>query len=402
VTNGSSAGSRTTAEIRYPRMPPEGNDWETRRLKAEMCLIPWIEQFYPLRGRTVFEYGCGNGAVSSAFGARVHRHVGVDIDQAAVEFGRHALAERGLQNVELKHCPVDTILDETEGIETEIDVFLLYAVLEHMTIPERLRLLSVARDVVQPNGIIVVCELPNRLIPFDGHTSQMPFFAQLPDELAIRYYPFAPRDDFVSAMSEAADSGEANSLETLARWGRGMSFHEFELVFGDLREYVIASNYDELLMPVRMVSDEELTLARSLEEYRPDLAPVWSRYWQDVIFSAAPMNSVPRFMRPLRLDVIQGVGIQWVAPGALAVLADAPVQVTLPRTSDQFLVGVKADVDYVDVNLATPTGNASSRLPPWRSRGDTRYATFETSGRSEELEIRLSSGGYLSFLGYSA
>ena len=39
------------------------------------------------------------------------------------------------------------------------------------------------------------------------------------------------------------------------------------------------------------VAREELALARSLESYRPDLAPVWSRYWQDVILSAAPMTT---------------------------------------------------------------------------------------------------------------
>ena len=46
----------------------------------------------------------------------------------------------------------------------EVDVFLLYAVLEHLTVAERLAVLRLAREVVKPDGAIVVCETPNRLI----------------------------------------------------------------------------------------------------------------------------------------------------------------------------------------------------------------------------------------------
>ena len=63
------------------------------------------------------------------------------------------------------------------------------------------------------------------------------------------------------------------------RWGRGVSFHEFEVVFGDLSRHVLASNYDPLLFGERPVQPDEVILARYLDRWRPDLAPVWSRYW---------------------------------------------------------------------------------------------------------------------------
>jgi 2-polyprenyl-3-methyl-5-hydroxy-6-metoxy-1,4-benzoquinol methylase len=385
-----------------PRLPPEGNEWDTRRLKAEMCLIPWIEQYFPLKGRSVFEYGCGSGPVSCAVAAQAGHHVGIDIDQAEIELGRSQISARGLENVDLVYSSVDEIFAETARLAEGVDVFLFYAVLEHMTIAERLEVLEIARQVVHPDGIIVVTELPNRLIPYDGHTSQLPFFAQLPDELAIDYYRFSQRDDFVSSMDAASQRGPGDARESLARWGRGMSFHEFELVFGDLRKHVVASNYDELLMPVRTVSPEELTLAHLIEQYRTDLAPVWSRYWQDVILSAAPLASVPQFIRPLSLEFAVGQGIARLGSGVVEMATDAVLQLSLPTPSRRFLIGAIAGVDELTVEVVTPAEVTSSTVPTWRSPADTRYTTIEIPSSSSELEIRLGVPGYVTFVGYAA
>jgi 2-polyprenyl-3-methyl-5-hydroxy-6-metoxy-1,4-benzoquinol methylase len=404
ATTGLEAGADGAAigEIDRPRLPPEGNDWDHRRLKAEMCLVPWIERHFPLAERSVFEYGCGSGPVSCAIAARARRHIGIDIDRDQVELGRRQLSARHLENVELVHAAVDEIFDETSRLAAGADVFLFYAVLEHMTISERLNVLELARQVVHPQGIIVVCELPNRLIPYDGHTSQLPFFAQLPDELAIDYYRFSQREDFVSAMDAACARGRDDARESLARWGRGMSFHEFELVFGDLRGHVVASNYDELLMPVRAVSGEELVLAHLLEQYRPDLAPVWSRYWQDVILSATPLNTVPQFIRPLLLDLATGDSIAFLSSGVVEMSTGAVMRLSLPAPSQRILLGVITDSEKVTVEMVTPGGTASATVPAWRSLTDTRYTTIEIPSPSSELEVRLGGPGYVTFVGYAA
>ena len=107
--------------------------------------------------------------------------------------------------------------------------------------------------MVKPDGAIVVCETPNRLIYFDHHTARMPFFHMLPDELALDYCPRSQREDFKAAIElPQASSGREAALEAIARWGRGVSFHEFELVFGErLDQHVIASNYDPILFGER-------------------------------------------------------------------------------------------------------------------------------------------------------
>ena len=225
------------------------NSWNHRRQRAAEMLIPWIEQTVPLAGRTVLEYGCGDAAVSCAMAGRAGRVIGIDIDRSWIELGEEHVRRHGLDNVELEQEPVESVLDAVAARRGEVDVFLLYAVLEHLTLAERLALLRLARDVVKPDGAIVVCEAPNRLIYFDHHSAQMPFFGLLPDELAADYYTQSPRAEFRAAMDKASQRGRDALLEALARWGRGVSFHEFELVFGErLGEHVIASNYDPLAL----------------------------------------------------------------------------------------------------------------------------------------------------------
>ena len=169
-----------------PEFPSAWDDWHRRRGVAERHFVPWLEQVQPLRSGCVLEYGSGYGSVTAAFAPLAGRYIGLDIDAAAVATARRILAEGGLEP-ELVAAPPDRILDETAGFRGEVDVFLCYAVLEHMSVDERLALLETARAVVRPGGLIVVIETPNRLTPWDYHTSQLPFLNQLPEDLALRY-----------------------------------------------------------------------------------------------------------------------------------------------------------------------------------------------------------------------
>ena len=217
-----------------PLAPGEDpNSWEQRRRRAAEYLIPWIEQTLPLAGKTVLEYGCGNAAVSCAFAERAQTVIGVDIDAGWIELGNEEIRQRRLDNVELELHPAETIREAVAERRGQIDVFLLYAVLEHLTLQERLAVLRLARDVVASDGAIVVCETPNRLTYFDHHTAQMPFFHLLPDELALDYYPWSEREDFKAGIAAAAEEGRDAALEAIVRWGRGVSFHDFEVVLGD-------------------------------------------------------------------------------------------------------------------------------------------------------------------------
>src|SRR5581483_3407178 len=140
--SGARTGVHPTAVVR--RAAPDGDDpnsWEQRRRRAADVLIPWIEQTVPLAGKTVLEYGCGNAAVSVAFAERAERLIGLDIDEAGIDLGRNEIRKRGLVNVELALHPVDEILEAAARRRGQVDVVLLYAVLEHLTVSERLEVL---------------------------------------------------------------------------------------------------------------------------------------------------------------------------------------------------------------------------------------------------------------------
>ena len=132
--------------------------------------------------------------------------------------------------------------------------------------PER----SSSRD-----GAIVVCETPNRLIYFDHHTAPDAVLPSPARRAGAEYYPqLEPQRTSADAIElEAAERGPEAALEAIVRWGRGVSFHEFELVFGDLGRHVIASNYDPVLFAERPVQPEEAILSRYLERWRPTSRP---------------------------------------------------------------------------------------------------------------------------------
>lgn len=381
---------------------PEHPEWRGRLDAARQCTIPWIERHIPLAGRTVLEYGCGQGAISCAIAPRAARHIGVDIDAGEVAMAREHVARRKLENVELHVWPVDEILNRVADFRGQIDVFLLYAVLEHLTVDERLAVLRLAREVVRDDGHIVVCETPNRLTPIDHHTARMPAMHLLPSELAARHYPRSPRSDFVAAIDAAAREGVAARDEALIRWGTGVSFHEFEVVFDDLAAHTVASSYHEQLYAVRPVRWEELQLAAVLEAWRPDLPPCWSRTWVDTILSARARPTAPEFVRPWPLRVPHDVpGAAMLADGRIELRPGAWLPVTLPHPTTAVHVGLMAAdpahallVEY-GPTTASPVATANEDgIPPW-------HATLDLSAPTATFRLGLRDGGCLTYVGYA-
>jgi S-adenosylmethionine-dependent methyltransferase len=107
-----------------------------------------------------------------------------------------------------------------------------------MTLTERLASLRQAWDLLVPGGSIGAIEAPNRLWFSDGHTSQLPFFNWLPDELAFAYAPHSPRENFRELYGDGAVEG----MEHFLRRGRGVSYHEFVLALGPLERLEVGES----------------------------------------------------------------------------------------------------------------------------------------------------------------
>jgi SAM-dependent methyltransferase len=350
----------------------------------------------PLSGRTVLEYGSGNGAVTAAFAPRSARYIGIDIDADQIGAAKRLLA--GLQTeATLLAAPPAQILDETAAFRGEVDVFLCYAVLEHMTVEERLSLLELAREVVRDDGVIVVVETPNRLTPWDYHTSQLPFLNQLPEELALRYFHRSERTEFVEALKAAED--DAGLRETFARWGRGVSYHEFELVFGDLRHHVVASSWEPMLLPERNIYREELALQRVLDQARPDLPPLFSRYWLDLILTAQAFPQPRRFLRPWALRTTGSISAAYDASEVVHLQAnDAVLAVDLPSPSDRLVVGIHTE-DVLG-RLSVRQASTGTEQRAVIREGGPEFADLRFPGAADRYEISLNAPGLVTFVGY--
>lgn len=135
--------------------------------------IDLISRHVSLAGANVLDFG--NGCASSSIllaraGASV---TGVelmpDYRQAArlrVEDERVANRVAILETDDMYHLPFP---------KASFDLITLNAVVEHVRLEEREALLKNLWTYLKPGGVFVITETPNRLWPFDGHTTRLPF-----------------------------------------------------------------------------------------------------------------------------------------------------------------------------------------------------------------------------------
>jgi hypothetical protein len=225
----------------------------------------------------------------------------------------------------------------------------------------------------------------------------------LPDELALRLYEHSGRRDFLNAIAEGMREGPEAAARELTRWGRGVSFHEFELVFDELSHYVAASNYDVALFAERPVHPEELALARFLERVRPDLAPVFSRAWLDLILTPWPQRQRPTFLRPWAMNTADSPGVSFTAGERLRVPGVAtPLQVTLPVPTSRLVVGALPERGLADVSARAESQPTQLTASLMGDGPQSHYVTFDLPEAAKRIEVRLSAGGEIFFVGYEA
>jgi len=141
---------------------------QSRLVQFTRRLCPEMEHFCgPLRGRRVLDFGCGTGASTVALTGRHARVWGYDIDKEALDLCRLRLREHG------KTDEVRLLDDLGDGPES-FDVILLNGVVEHIPKSEpglRRGILRRLHGLLVPGGFLYITETPNRLWPFDFHTT---------------------------------------------------------------------------------------------------------------------------------------------------------------------------------------------------------------------------------------
>ena len=192
-------------------------------------IAPWLNSIKSLEGANILEIGCGTGISTLALSEQGANVTGIDVDEGALNVAKDRMKISGFET-DLYLMNADEIKDNFKT--KKFDFIIYYAVLEHMTIKERLSSLKQAWDILPEGSFLSVIETPNRLWYYDSHTAAMPFYDWLPDELAFYYSKFSERKSFNDSYRELNDDNMINFL----RWGRGASFHEFELAIAPLNK----------------------------------------------------------------------------------------------------------------------------------------------------------------------
>lgn len=230
-------------------MPALRNDIEahiSQRLAHDRQFnVPWLDSVRKLDGARVLEIGCGTGASTVALAEQGAQVTAIDIDEGSMTVARQRLALHGVE-AEIEACNATDI--KARYAHREFDFIIFWASLEHMTLEERLATIAQSWTMLEPGCHWAVIECPNRLHYFDNHTSLLPFFFWLPDDLALKYARFSERAEYRDACKgQTLETNEGR--EVVARWGRGMSYHELELALDrPVRELKIVSS----LMAYRM------------------------------------------------------------------------------------------------------------------------------------------------------
>lgn len=219
------------------------SDHVERRFTAfKTGVLPWLQRHVGLAKQKVVEVGSGTGASTLALVPHVDHVHCFEIDNAATEVADYRLRFAGYDNYSLQNKLFDA--DSAREIGPFDGVFLA-AVLEHTSFDECVAILRNAWENLRPNGWICVVDTPNRFCSFDHHTALLPFFSMLPAEVRLAYANRSPRADFASAFAAGKFPDKQSALESLTRWGAGISYHEFEIALGEnVHQQVIADGYE--------------------------------------------------------------------------------------------------------------------------------------------------------------
>ena len=190
-----------------------------RLVNDRRLVVPWLNGARGLRGLRVIEIGCGTGSSTVALAEQGARVIALDIDGAALEVAQERCRVHGV-SVQFRQQNAQALLDLGPA-----DAVIYFAVLEHMSHAERVQSLAQAWELLPAGGLLAIIETPNRLWLFDHHTSQLPFFNWLPDDVAFAYSRFSPKEIFKDSYREASPE----RVEHFLRRGRGISYHEIDL-----------------------------------------------------------------------------------------------------------------------------------------------------------------------------
>jgi ubiquinone/menaquinone biosynthesis C-methylase UbiE len=239
-------------------------------------IVPWLNATLPLKDASILEVGCGTGSSTVALAEQGSRITAIDLDPGSLEVARRR-CDAYRVSADLRLANAVEVLESAQAGSYQLIIF--FACLEHMTHLERIACLRLAWERLPPNGTLAIVETPNRLWYFDSHTSLLPFYHWLPDDLAFEYSRFSTRKGFNDRYRDTTPEDFNHFL----RRGRGASFHEFEVAIGPVKELAVHS-LKEFQRPWSALrrSRADRQYQRLLSRLHPGLASGWFEEYLDI------------------------------------------------------------------------------------------------------------------------
>lgn len=259
--------------------------------RALKSTVPWVSKAINLKGKTVVEIGCGTGSSTAAFSHFVDKIIGYDIDQKSIDGANSRFKIMGINNVDLHLVTPENGIEKIQHNHPNgVDIFLLYAVLEHQTIQERHETIKQCWELLNDDGVLVITDTPNLLCYHDYHTSLLPFAHMLPTSLYARYMSFSPREGFKDDFADCHKLSIEELEKKISRWGRGVSYHDFELALGkDYEKYFVCNGFEKEVLSYFNVSQEEELLRMYIQQRKElDIPVAFTRVVLNFILKKAP------------------------------------------------------------------------------------------------------------------
>jgi 2-polyprenyl-3-methyl-5-hydroxy-6-metoxy-1,4-benzoquinol methylase len=217
-----------------------------RMSQASSDFVPWLDTVAADRKR-VLEIGGGAGSSTAALARAGYSVTTVDIAESFLAIGRIRADSLALRYDQI--LADENWLNTPESVERVFmqakypQIIVCYALFEHLTIAERLVLLTAIKQKMlnSPNLLLAIWETPNRLAPFDWHSSKTLLPDIVPDELSKLYLEATLPSSH--PWRRHAPWNQPDGQTAWARTGRGMSFHELHAVFGPGGYEVIQDGY---------------------------------------------------------------------------------------------------------------------------------------------------------------
>lgn len=279
----------------------QNHEFDVRFSKATNFLIPFLTSSMDTKNKIALEIGCGKGAKAIPLSKIFKEYHGFDIVKNEIDYAKNVQRQFNFKNLFFE-------INEAKNLRSylsnkKFDVIVLYAIVEHLTIQEKIETLNMCWESLSDDGYLFIGEAPNRMLPIDYHSTKLSYFQQMPFELMKLYYENSPNSHWKSIMRKSIKSGDFET-RALYRHGLHVGFQEFDLSImksNELRAHIVNDNFHSSqlnLYPYESLEAIKLLEFQSLKKFPSgvNLIPLqipsfFSRYFIEVLLSKKKVNN---------------------------------------------------------------------------------------------------------------